>query len=210
MRTMFTGAVCCCALLFAFSAPAQTARKATSQPSKLTYDPMATMGHVALQWDKDQSSFPEDQHRGEYLKRLLTRLPNERDESYAFRLYFFYGADKNLSQAAGAFNELERSGFGDSHRWLYVAEAKGRMLFVDLKTAVVGDTPSVWVQERKLGTLLSTSKWEIRCGAREMRTLTYSEYGADGRPNITISDPTSWEPVYPGSVSEGVLEFSCS
>lgn len=201
----------CLTVACSIPAHAQSAKKEPATPSPLTYDPFATSKYVAQEWAKVKSSFPEDQQDVEMMRRVLARLPGERDESYAYRAYYFFGSESNLSKALNTYRQLESNGHGSTHRWLVVTDASGdRLYFVDMRTATVGEVPSIWIHERRRGVLLTANKWEINCARRETRSMAFTKYRADGAPQESDSTPLHWEAAIPGSVAEGLLEFSCS
>ena len=209
LRSVISGVAL--AVACACNATAQSAKKTPDRPIRLTYDPIATSEHVAKEWSKVISTFPEDQRADEYKRRLLTRLPNEQDESFAYRAYYYVGSDKNLSKALESYGHLSNLGYANSHRWLFVSDAgEATHYYVDLRTASAGEMPTIWVNERERGILRSSNRWEYNCQRRESRSTSYTEYDPTGLSTGSTSMPTSWRPVIPGSVGESFLDFSCS
>ncbi|WP_394697482.1 surface-adhesin E family protein [Pseudoxanthomonas japonensis] len=194
----------------AFPVAAQPAKKASSRSDQLTYNPLLSTGHVAIEWEKVKESFPEDQRRSEYIGRIFTRLPREQDESFAYRAYFYFQAEKKLSSALAAYRVFDNNGYGSSHRWILVGESKGdKFYYADMRTAVEGEKPTLWINEFQRGVLLSANRMEFQCSSRESRSVTYTEYRADGTSSGTSSTPTAFAPVIPGSIAESFIEFSC-
>lgn len=191
-------------------ATAQPVKKASSRSDQFAHNPLLNTGHVAIEWEKVKESFPEDQRRGEYIARIFKRLPGEQDEAFAYRAYFYYQAEKKLSSALAAYRAFDNNGYGSSHRWIFVGDSKDdKFYYADMRTAVEGQTPILWIKEWKNGVLLSANRMEFQCASRESRSVTYTEYRADGTTSGTSATPMAFAPVIPGSIAESFIEFSC-
>ncbi len=92
------------------------------------------------------------------------RSPGESDQAYAYRTYATAGAAGSLSKAIRVYKALGSKELKRSHRWLQIAAAgHDPAYFVDLQTAVTGDTPRVVVKSVQGGVDSSAMEWEFDC-----------------------------------------------
>ena len=193
--------------------PSLQAQKANQRaPSKdpATYDPIVAFDKSKEEWIRIAPTVPTEDLQERMYQHILTRRKGESDEALAFRFYAEVGAVESLDQALKVYGVLKERGHESSHRWLYVAEARSYMRFIDLRTATRDGNPAVWVQTRLLGHLESSERWEMDCQGRRHRILAYTAFKPDGTADHMWSDPTPWELTGPGSVGEAILDFSCN
>lgn len=199
-------------LLFCASgmALAQKASNSAGKPPAATYDPILAYELSIEEWVKIYPTIPQDKISSAEVDHLLQRRKGESDQAYSYRFYARYDTEKNLSRAKQMYAVLQKHGRGDSHRWLYITEAKDLMNFVDVRTATGGDQPAAWFQVLKFGVPDSNEYWLFDCSGRRSQLKTYVTFNKDGSVKDSGSDSATWDHIPPGSVAEAKLDFMCS
>ena len=199
-------------LLFCASgmALAQKASTSAGKPPASTYDPILAQELSLKEWASSSRTIPLEQLKEKGYEHLLTRRKAESDQALAFRIYAELDAAQNLSKAQEVYTKLKQLGYGDSHRWLYVAQAGDDMYFADIRTSTSGSFPSYWIQTRRFGIHYTNEFWAFDCSSRRSRINAATSFNLDGSVKETSSIPTEWAFVSPSSVGEAMLDFSCS
>ena len=197
----------CCASGLAF---AQKASTSAGKPPAATYDPILAEELSLEEWVSLARTIPMDQWEDKRYEHLLTRRKGESDQALAFRIYADLDAHESLSKAQVVYTKLKQFGYGDSHRWLFLAQTDNLMYFADIRTSTSGSTPSIWIQTRQFGVHESNEYWAFDCSTRRSQIKALATFNSDGSVRYTSSVPTEWAHVAPSTVAEALHDFSCS